>query len=714
MDYLRQPTRCVAYLAVIVAMAAALAQAEDRKSKSAEKEAALIQVLKSDAPGGDKAIACKELAVYGSEKAVPHLAPLLADGQLASWARIALEAIPGSAADEALRKATTTLEGELLVGAINSIGVRRDADAVEPVSGRLRDKDTDVASAAAAALGRIGNEAAADVLRKSLAGAPPKVRSTVAEGCVLCAERFLAEGNAAEAIAIYDQVRQADVPQQRILEATRGAILARKLDGIPLLVEQLRSPNKVFFQIALTTAREVPGEEVAQALAAEIVGAAPDRAALMLVALVDRNDTSVLPAVLQAAESGPKQVRIAATAALGSLGDVSSLSALVELAIDSDEDLAQAAKAALARLAGEKVDAEIVARLADAEGKKRPLLIELVGLRRIEATQPLLGALGHPDAAVRGAALTALGLTVGPKNLSVLIAQVVSPKVPEDAPVAQQALRAACVRMPQREECAEQLASALDRSPAMTKGALLEILGAVGGAKALATVGAAAKGDDPQLQDIGSRLLGEWMTADAAPVLLDLTKTAPGDKYQVRALRGYIRIARQFTLPEKERAEMCQKALEASRNVAEQKLVLDVLKRYPNADMLALAVKAAQTPELKGDAMQVALAIVQKMGGKGADAQELLSKIGLDPVKLEIVKAEYGAGASQKDVTEALRKQAGELPLIALPSPSYNAAFGGDPAEGTPKQLKVQYRINGKDGEATFAEDSVILLPIPE
>ncbi|MBW8885934.1 MAG: HEAT repeat domain-containing protein [Planctomycetia bacterium] len=139
---------------------------------------------------------------------------------------------------------------------INSIGVRRDAAAVDLLSSRLADKDAEVASASAVALGRVGNPAAAQSLRKALTAGPAAVRSAVAEGLVLCAERYLAESNSAEATKIYDEVRKAEVPRQRMLEATRGAILARGKDGIPLLVEQLRSNDKGLFQIALGTARE--------------------------------------------------------------------------------------------------------------------------------------------------------------------------------------------------------------------------------------------------------------------------------------------------------------------------------------------------------------------------------------------------------------------------------------------------------------------------
>ena len=243
---------------------------------------------------------------------------------------------------------------------------------------------------------------------------------------------------------------------------------------------------------------------------------------------------------------------------------------------------------------------------------------------------------------------------------------------------------------------------------------LLEILGDVGGTKALNTIGLAAKSKDAQLQDVGSRLLGKWNSVEAAPVLLDLAKTAPEEKYQVRALRGYICLVRKFPMADQERAAMCQKAFEASRQPAEQKLVLDVIKLHPGVETLKLAIKTMQVADLKDEATQATLVVAQKLGAKGVDVRELLNTAGLDKVKLEIIKAEYGSGATQRDVTAVLQKQAGDLPLITLASASYNANFGGDPLPGSAKQLKVQYRINGKAGEASFPEDALIVLPMPK
>ncbi len=713
MHTIRNLTHSLAMLTAFFSLAGALLRAADTQPAAQDKEKPLIEVLRSG-PRPEKALACKQLAIHGTSQAVPELAALLADEQLASWARIALEAIPDPSADEALRKATHALKGKLLVGAINSLGVRRDVGAVDALVSHLKNQDVEVAAAAAIALGHISNPPATQALRQSLASATGQLRSAAAEGCVLCAERLMADGKNDAATEIYEQVRKAEVPKPRILEATRGEILARGAAGLPLLIEQLRSADKQFFQIGLTTARQLQATGVADALGAELAHATPERAALLLHALADRTEHVVPPAVVEAAKSGPKAVRIAAIEFMGRWGDQSCVSALLPIASEADSDLALTAKTALAGLAGGKVDAEIAARLSTADANSLPVLIELIGQRRIDATPALVKALDHPDAAIRRSALTALGNTVGPEKLSVLISQVVAPKEPADLEVAQKALRAASIRMPNRDACSGELGAALARAPASAKASLLETIGAVGGPRALEVIGAAMKDGDPELQDIGSRALGEWMSVDAAPVLLELAKNSKEEKLQARALRGYVRLARQFAMPSKQRAQMCQTALDAAKHPSEQKLVLAVLERYPSVDTLEVAIAALEKPAMKEDAKQSIAKMAQKLSGKSAEADAMLAKSGIELPRMQIVKAEYGAGTSLKDVTQVLQGLASATLQITLPAPNYNESFGGDPAPGVVKQLKIQYRINGKTGEATFAENAAIELPAPK
>ena len=110
-------------------------------------------------------------------------------------------------------------------------------------------------------------------------------------------------------------------------------------------------------------------------------------------------------------------------------------------------------------------------------------LIAAAGSRRIAAAVPaLLAAARDADEPTRCCALTALGQTVDLDNLPVLIAGVVRPGKPQESEAARAALSAACLRMPDREACAEKLVSAMESASPSAKCRLLEILGAMGGA----------------------------------------------------------------------------------------------------------------------------------------------------------------------------------------------------------------------------------------
>jgi HEAT repeat protein len=684
---------------------------EDFQFKTPPSESELIEILKTkQAP--EKAIACKQLAIRGTKECVPELAKLLSDKDLASWSRIALEAISDPAADKALIDATKNLKGKLLVGTINSIGVRKSQEATEPLAELLKNDDKQIASAAAVALGKIGNDAATKTLRDSLKDS--SVRGAVAEGCILCAEKLTAEGKTDEAAKLYEEVRKAKVGKQHKLEATRGEILARGDAGIPLLLEQLGSDDKKLFYIGLMTARQLPGRKITDVLAAELPKLDPKQAAALVSVFADRNDGGLPSAVVDAAKNGDKQLRIAAIGVVGTRGDATNVPALIEIVGDSDNELAQAAASALATVPGDNVDEALVSNLSKVDGKALAGLIQAIGAKRIDAAHELMQPLKSSDKTVRHAALAALGETIKAKDLGILIDQYVEARNASDDEVARDALRAACVRMPDREACAAQLASALSRGSTKEKSNIVEILALMGGPKALATIGAAAKGKDAAVQDTATKALGRWMTVDAAPVLLDLASEGSGCKYRDRALRGYIRLARQFPMADDERAQLCEKALKAAQRNEDRKLVLEALERHPSKDGLKIAVQAIYFPDMKEDTRRTSLVIAQKVGGDGPEVRQLLAKIGVKPMKIEIVKAEYGSETTKRDVTEVLQKQVREFPVINLQSSTYNKSFGGDPAPNSPKQLVVQYRINGKPGKATFDENSVIMLPTPE
>lgn len=616
---------CVAGMACLMA---GRAPAEEPAAKT--REQALVAVLRSETPEADKALAFKGLAVAGSPACVADVASYLGNERLASWARITLEAIPGEEASAALRSAAETLSGGLLVGAINSLGVRRDAAALAVLGKLLGDADADVAAAAAAALGKIGGpEAAAALMRAFAAGKPD--RETVAEACVVCGERLLAAGDTSGAVALFAAVRKGEVSEQRRVEATRGEILARGRDGIPLLVELVRSPSRRSFNMGLSTAREfAAGPDRDAALAYEVdlavlgtlagVGERAlggERMTLVIDLLADRHPEgagkAVLQALLEAAGGSDPAVATRAIRAVGRCGDAASAARLLEIAAGGDPALMAAGRGAIAGMRAEGVDELIIARLADSGDPVLPLAVQLTGDRRIMAASGrVLPLVDHPEAAVRAAALVALGSIVDPVNLGVVARKAAVPKDDAEGALAAAALREAAVRMADRDACTATLCESFKGADARM-GVLIETLAEVGGSAALEAVAVAAKSGDAPLEDSATRVLGKWMTADAAPVLLDLATSDAAGPYRGRALKGYLRIARQFALPAAERAEMCRKAMAVADDQADRKAIIEILVRYPHAATLAVAREAEAVPAFADEAKAAVTAIEAKL-----------------------------------------------------------------------------------------------------
>jgi len=597
---------CVIALVAQSAFSPAYGQRFDEKD--------LLKILQSDSSNADKAVACKRLAIFGTEAAVPALEKMLADPQLSSWARTAIEAIPGDASDRALRTAAKTLSGRQQIGAVNSIGVRRDRQAIELLAGLLTSDSEPLASAAAFSLGKIGGEKPAAILLDALGTTQGKVRSAVAHGGILCAEILNRAGETAKAVKLYDAIRKADLPKQRIVEATRGAILAQADNkGLELLIEALNSNDKTMFQLALGTIREFPGDKLDPVLVEHLAELPEPRAALLITAMADRVRTVDVNAILNAAKSKETVIQLSAIRSLQAIGNESCLDVLLELAIDSQNEISVAAQSTLANIRGKGVDAQIVERLGKAEGGIYPVLLQLVGQRRIIAVGEVAKGLNHSDENVRLASLFALGETVNQDELNILISQLAESRSESEKQAVQTALTTASVRMPDADRCTEMLVAAMKSSPDVAN-ELLETIGAVGGRSALDALSIAAKSDDSEKQDIASRLLGKWNNTDAAPVLLDLAKNAPAQKFQIRALRGYIGIARKFPMPEKRRVEMCRKALDAAQRNQEKILVVDVLKVRPSQFGLDLANELAKIPELQTQATDAAEVISKKIG----------------------------------------------------------------------------------------------------
>ena len=646
---------CHVLLAALCLVAAAASLAPGAPAAARKQEAELIAVLKSDAPQKEKADACRELGHVGTKKAVAPLAALLGDEKLAHMARYGLEPNPDPSAGVALRDALGKLKGRLLVGVIGSLGVRHDTKAVGPLTPLLQNADDDVAQAAARALGTIGTPPAVKALLDALANVSDANRAALCEGILRSAETLAADGKRDDALDIYDRLRGLKKPHQVRTAGLRGAILVRGKDGLPLLLEALRGDDLVLVAAAARTAMEMGGADVAKALADELAKLPAGKKILIIQTLGKLGDKTALPALLAAAKSGEKPVRLAAIRAMPMIGDAAAAAALVQLMEDAEADVAKAAQECLAALSGPAVDAAIAAMLKDKDPLVRCTGVELLGRRRITSAIPtILKAAEDPEESVRVASLKTLGALGDETELQPMLALLVKAKTPAETQAAEGALSAICGRQARPvtgnvvirkavygalpdgptvdvtkkvaendaltitasvapPACVNALCAAIAKAEGPAKLAIIRVLVSVGGAKALDVVRDATKDTNAEVKDAALRLLCEWSTAEALPDLERLARTSPDAKVKILALRGTIRLIPQQNVPDEKKLASLKEAMALASRTEEKRLALAALGGIHTAGALALVAPHLTAPDLKEEAAMAAVGIAEKI-----------------------------------------------------------------------------------------------------
>jgi len=572
----------------------------------AQEEKALA-VLGSDASLREKAEACRELARVGTGKSVPTLARLLADESLSQMARHALEQIPDPSANAALRDSLGKVKGRLLMGVIHSLGVRKDAEAVQPLSGFLTDPDPAVADAAARALGSIG-AVSAPVLERALTQGSNANKSAIMEGLFRCAESM----SAGEAARIYEKIRSLpDLPHQMRVAALRGLVKCRGAETVPLLIETLRTESYVSAANAIGMLAEIPGHEVTKVLVTELGRSKPDVQILLLHALGNRGDETASAALVPLAKDGPANVRVAAIRSLVQLGAPASVPVLVDLVRDPAPDVSNAAMAGLTGFPTKEADEAMLALLEEKNTKLRLSAIDAVAQRRTKAAIPALIKIAvEADTDVAGAGFQALGELADENDVPSVIGALVQTRA---VAAAETALAAICARQSDRTSCANSLLSGLARAQGEPKLALLRVLGTVGDSKALAAIRAAAQESDAAVRETAIRVLCDWPTAEVLPDLEQIAKTSEDPKFKILALRAQLRLIPAQDATDARKVSQLKQIMASLERQEEKRLALAALANIHTTDSLEVVIQYLAAEGLNEEAADAAVSIAEQI-----------------------------------------------------------------------------------------------------
>jgi len=600
------------------------------KPEIKEIEKRLDAFLKTGATYAAKDFVCRKLSVIGTEASVPVLAPMLTNEQYSDMARYALERIPGTAVDEALREALPKASGNAKIGIINTIGARGDKGAVKLLSGLISDSNETVAVAAAASLGRIDSPASMEVLANAKDKTKGVLRVAVLESYLRCADRFAAKGEKHLASEIYAQLYGPDEPLMIRIAAVRGKIVTAGDKTSETVVEALKSDKPAIQTAAIETLKEVPKTDVVKAAAAEMPNLGSLQQEQMLAALADCGDKAALPTVLTAVKSSDYGVRVAALKALGALGNVSTLDLLVQTAANKRGGEQKAAQESLYSVRGEDIDKAIMEEIPEAEAKAKVQMIIACDQRNITDSVPvLMKAVKDSDGRVRAEAIKALRTLARPENLTGLIELQLAASG-SDRSELEKTVVAVAGKMPEEKGRAEKVLAVLPEAKDVeARCSLLSVIGRIGDPAGLPVLYEALADKQDKVKVAAIRALSDWPTAAPAEDLLKIAKKSDDQVQKTLALRGYIRLTGLETdKPAEEVIKMYKDAMALATGPTEKRMVLSGLSNVKSFDALQMAGGYLDDSELKQEAeaavVKIAPSIIRR---HRQETRELLEKV---------------------------------------------------------------------------------------
>ncbi len=624
----------------------------------AEQTHKLIAVLKTpNASLFEKARACQQLGEFGGAEAVPALAALLADEHLGAYARSGLEGIPDRSAAAALRSAATTLKGDRLVGVVNSLGVLRDVPSVGLLTRLAADPASAVAKAALLALGRIGNEESIEFLRQTLTHGLETERAEAAAACLLAAQQREADGRADAAVALYDAVRAADVPQVCRAAATRGVIVARKTDGIPLLLEQLRSSDPRSRNVALFAIREIPSDALADALNNELRQAPPALQIQLLMALVDCHNAQSLQVLQSKAAGEDSELRKTALKVLGRIGGAAESGVLLKAVLDHrSAEETEVALNSLRQMEGAAIDQRIAQALAStSEPQPRIQFIRLLENRgATHAVEPLFKQINDSNAEVGVAALRALRSLAGAGDVPALVAAAKTAQEDSLRRAAENALSGVCARTGNARQGSQAVLAELKQTkdPA-AKSSWIRVLVLLGDPEALPSILAALHDDNESVAATATEELARWPNPAPVEDLLAVVHSDANRVIRQRALTSVIQLATtaadEHQRPTETVVQWFQAASQAAQSIEDRRLIISGLGRLPHIESLHLLSSYLDTPGLQNEA---AIAVVQI-------APALRQS---DPAGVKAALEKIAATAKNPDIREKAHKLSDAIP----------------------------------------------------
>lgn len=514
-------TRAVATASILAAVVA--------RAATPGEEALLKVALDPTAGRMERTHAFDALRAIAREESIPVLAALLQDKAWSYPARMAIEAIPGARAEQALLSALQAArDDEIRGGLINSLGHRALAAAVPVIEPHASSPNPTLAAAALNALGSIKGSAAAAALSRFTP--PEHLKEIWGDACVRVAEAEPRAAASGSRKLLELVLARGAAPQQAaaMLELARIAT-----DPAAVVIDALRTGDAATRFAALAAVRQFDlGPGLGANLPTAMASLSPEVQAQVLSVLRDRGDRTYAEMARTALAASDAGLRAAGAQLLSVVGESRDAAALGRLMLGENEP-AHSARLALARIPGEETTALLLEAFR-AGGDRREAALQVLVARGHRALVPdLLAVEAFADPTFARKAAEAVAVLGTPADLGRAL-ETYRQLGPAERKVLEIPIRRLAAKHSLPDAPAAAVVAAAKELPENQRGALVLTLAAIGGNVAYHAVLDFAKAPATPLRQVAVRAFGTW--SDLRPISVLFAIAREDTDAEVRAM----------------------------------------------------------------------------------------------------------------------------------------------------------------------------------
>lgn len=579
-------------------------------------EEQLLAFLEGQATLDGKMEACRFLRIFGTERSVSVMGRMLLREKYSDMARYILEKISLESADVVLLQGLTQSQGQIKIGIITSLGQRKAKAATSELT-KLLTGPEQLAMAAAASLGQIGDDKAIKALSNALNSTQGGLQIQVAASLLKCADDQSALGKEDVAFKLYQSVFSAPVDNSLRQAALEGKLMTTGKEAKAEIGSILKGQDEEMFTTAISLVPEFFSKSDISSLCRIFPGLPRAHKVQLLAVLSAYQTPEVLDLVLDAIKDSDIGIRIAALKALGQLGNAIAVDVLVQHAAQTSGKEQEIARHSLWGLSGEGVDEIILTHMSQvSDPEQQQELIRCIGERRIFTGKTLLlDIIQSEEAQNRVEAVRALKWLANPSDLSHMLDVLLT--LPDSREQDEMAIAVALVagqipREDYRGHAVEKRLEDLEEIPG--RSILYRVLGKIGDDSTLPVLRAALTESDETIYDAVVRAFAEWPTATAKDDVYKIAESASNLTYQVLALQAYIRMVslEEYRMPEAVVASL-ESAFTLSTRPQEKITILSILPRYACEDGLKLAEGFSNDPDVYEEAQMAIEKIKERL-----------------------------------------------------------------------------------------------------